>query len=200
MNFTLPLLTFIWIATGQPIDQVKHPKPTPKVTAVTKQQKAKHQEVKAQPVAQVTHVNMLEVNGHLIPVGTLQARNLFIESAETLQAYIDQGLVGQAWYELDNHDGRVTYMAGHNPGVFSPLAQYAQIGRTFRVWDKNGTARTYRFDNVYETSMYAREEENVNDEVVNYMHQHMEDHEGIILQWCRSERGVMQVWLASPVD
>lgn len=39
MNFTLPLLTFIWIATGQPIDQVKHPKPTPKVTAVTKQQK-----------------------------------------------------------------------------------------------------------------------------------------------------------------
>ena len=29
--------------------------------------------------------------------------------------------------------------------------------------------------------MYAREEENVNDEVVNYMHQHMEDHEGIIL-------------------
>lgn len=63
MNFTLPLLTFIWIATGQPIDQVKHPKPT-----------------------------------------------------------------------------------------------------------------------------------------VNYMHQHMEDHEGIILQWCRSERGVMQVWLASPVD
>lgn len=98
MNFTLPLLTFIWIATGQPIDQVKHPKPTPKATAVARPQKVKHQEAKAQPTAQVTHVNMLEVNGHLIPVGTLQARNLFIESAETLQAYIDQGLVGQAWY------------------------------------------------------------------------------------------------------
>lgn len=37
MNFTLPLLTFIWIVTGQPIEQVKHPKPTPKVTAVAKQ-------------------------------------------------------------------------------------------------------------------------------------------------------------------
>ncbi len=34
-------------------------------------------------------------------VGTLQARNPFIESAETLQAYIDQGLL-TAWYELDN--------------------------------------------------------------------------------------------------
>ncbi len=60
-------------------------------------------------------------------------------------------------------------------------------------------ARTYRFDNVYETSMYAREEENVNDAVVNYMHQHMEPWRNY-LQWCRSERGVMQVWLASPVD
>ena len=46
MNFTLPLLTFIWIATGQPIDQVKHPKPTPKETVVAKPQKAKPQKAK----------------------------------------------------------------------------------------------------------------------------------------------------------
>ncbi len=44
--------------------------------------------------------------------------------------------------------------------------------------------------------MYARERRNVNDEYANYMHQHMEDHEGIILSG--AERGVMQAWLASP--
>ena len=143
---------------------------------------------------------MLNVNGNLIPVGSLQAHDLFVESADRLQDYIDLGYVGTAWHELDNHDGLVTYMAGHNPGVFSPLANYAQIGRTFQVWDKNGNVRTYQFVDMYESSLYGLEEDQVDGKIVNYMYNHMNDHEGILLQWCREERGVIQMWVANPID
>lgn len=207
-QFALPVLTFIWILTGEPVTPVKTTTHEPKITTKTNATK-RTKETTAQktpsvvnepPVQPKTYTNMLNVNGSLIPVGSLQARDLFVESADRLQDYIDLGYVGTAWHELDNHDGLVTYMAGHNPGVFSPLAAYAQIGRTFQVWDEHGNVRTYQFVDMYESSLYGLEEEQVDGKIVNYMYNHMNDHEGILLQWCRAERGVIQMWVANPID
>lgn len=209
-QFTLPVLTFIWLLTGEPVKSIKTTPHQPKVTTKVKAQNITKETttstpkapsvVSEQPVQPKTHTNMLNVNGSLIPVGSLQAHDLFVESADQLQNYIDLGYVGTAWHELDNHDGLVTYMAGHNPGVFSPLANYAQIGRTFQVWDKHGNVRTYQFVDMYESSLYDLEEDQVDGKIVNYMYNHMNDHEGILLQWCREERGVIQMWVANPID
>lgn len=67
------------------------------------------------------------------------------------------------------------------------------MGQTWNV-------RTYQFVDMYESSLYGLEEDQVDGKIVNYMYNHMNDHEGILLQWCREERGVIQMWVANPID
>ena len=119
-------------------------------------------------------------------------------SGRIIQSYIDQGLVAQAWNPLDNNDGKVTYLAGHNPGVFSGLASIIHIGQTFSVYDSFGNKKEYKFVNMYETPMDVAGG-GVDINVRTYCYYHMYDHEGIVIQFCRSERGIMQFWIADPV-
>ena len=108
-QFALPVLTFIWILTGEPVKPVKTPAHQPKIIAETDATKniKETNSQKAQTVANEkptqpkTYANMLNVNGNLIPVGSLQAHDLFVESADRLQDYIDLGYVGTAWHELE---------------------------------------------------------------------------------------------------
>ena len=119
-------------------------------------------------------------------------------SGRIIQSYIDQGIVAQAWNPLDNNDGKVTYLAGHNPGVFSGLASIIHIGQTFSVYDSFGNKKEYKFVNMYETPMdVARSGVDIN--VRTYCYYHMYDHEGIVIQFCRAERGIMQFWIADPI-
>lgn len=119
-------------------------------------------------------------------------------SGRIIQSYIDQGIVAQAWNPLDNNDGKVTYLAGHNPGVFSGLASIIHISQTFSVYDSFGNKKEYKFVNMYETPMdVARSGVDIN--VRTYCYYHMYDHEGIVIQFCRAERGIMQFWIADPI-
>lgn len=119
-------------------------------------------------------------------------------SGSIIQSYIDQGIVAQAWNPLDNNNGKVTYLAGHNPGVFSGLASIIHIGQTFSVYDSFGNKKEYKFVNMYETPMdVARSGVDIN--VRTYCYYHMYDHEGIVIQFCRAERGIMQFWIADPI-
>lgn len=115
-----------------------------------------------------------------------------------IQSYVDQGLVGQAWNELNNNDGKVTYIAGHNPGVLSNFAGWVQVGKIITVYDSTGNARSYRINRVMETPM-NRAVNGVSADVINYMYYHMYDHEALLIQFCRPERSIMQIWEAVPV-
>ena len=79
--------------------------------------------------------NTLAFDGVKLHVGELVAGNLFVDRGPNLQNYINQGFIGQAWHALNNNDGLVTYMAGHNPGVMSPLAAYVAVGKSVQVTD-----------------------------------------------------------------
>lgn len=80
-QFTLPILTFIWILTGEPVKTVKPTTHQPKVTTKVKAQNITKETttstpkapsvVSEQPVQPKTYTNMLNVNGSLIPVGSL---------------------------------------------------------------------------------------------------------------------------------
>lgn len=100
--------------------------------------------------------------------------------------------------ELDNSDGMVTYLAGHNPGVLSDFANWVEVGKTITVYDSTGNAKSYRMNRVMETPM-NRPVNGVSSEVVDYTYYHMYDHEGLVIQFCRDERGIMQLWIAEPV-
>ncbi len=117
---------------------------------------------------------------------------------QSVQTYINQGLVAQDWNELDNNDGEVTHISGHNPGVMSNFANRVQAGKTIIVYDAHGNARTYRVNRVMETPM-NRAVNGVSADVIDYMYYHMYDHEALLIQFCRPERSIMQIWEAVPV-
>ena len=87
-------------------------------------------------------------------------------------------------------------MAGHNPGVLTPLEQYAQLGKTIDVHDKNGNVKTYRLTRMIPTPSYGY---TMSQEAISYMNTHMSDHEGLLIQWCRPDLDQMQLWLLDPV-
>ena len=132
-------------------------------------------------------------------VGDKVVGSLYVQgSGQIIQSYIDRGLVAQGWNELDNSDGMVTYLAGHNPGVLSDFANWVEVGKTITVYDSTGNAKSYRMNRVMETPM-NRPVNGVSSEVVDYTYYHMYDHEGLVIQFCRDERGIMQLWIAEPV-
>lgn len=141
----------------------------------------------------------LVFDNHSIDVGDRVVGSLYVQgSGQIIQSYIDRGLVAQGWNELDNSDGMVTYLAGHNPGVLSDFANWVEVGKTITVYDSTGNAKSYRMNRVMETPM-NRPVNGVSSEVVDYTYYHMYDHEGLVIQFCRDERGIMQLWIAEPV-
>ena len=144
-------------------------------------------------------VRVVEFGDQSFEVGDLVVGALLNESVTVpLQRFINAGGIGQAWNALDVNDGKVTHLSGHNPGVFSNFAAWVQVGKTITVHDVNGVARKYRINRVMETPM-NHFENGVSADVTDYMFNHMYDHEAILIQFCRPERYVMQVWEAVPV-
>ena len=131
-------------------------------------------------------------------VGDRVVGSLYVQgSGQIIQSYIDRGLVAQGWNELDNSDGMVTYLAGHNPGVLSDFANWVEVGKTITVYDSTGNAKSYRMNRVMETPM-NRPVNGVSSEVIDYTYYHMYDHEGLVIQFCK-DNSVMQLWIAEPV-
>lgn len=142
-----------------------------------------------------TKTNVISFDGKDLPIGDFTLPNIYSDLS-TSQRAIDAGQIVQGYYTLDNNDNHVTYLAGHNPGVLTPLEQYAQLGKTIDVHDKNGNVKTYRFTRMIPTPSYGY---TMSQEAISYMNTHMSDHEGLLIQWCRPDLDQMQLWLLDPV-
>lgn len=142
-----------------------------------------------------TKTNVISFDGKDLPIGDFTLPNIYSDLS-TSQRAIDAGQIVQGYYTLDNNDNHVTYLAGHNPGVLTPLEQYAQLGKTIDVHDKNGNTKTYRFTRMIPTPSYGY---TMSQEAISYMNTHMSDHEGLLIQWCRPDLDQMQLWLLDPV-
>ena len=142
-----------------------------------------------------TKTNVISFDGKDLPIGDFTLPNIYSDLS-TSQRAIDAGQIVQGYYTLDNNDNHVTYLAGHNPGVLTPLEQYAELGKTIDVHDKNGNVKTYRFTRMIPTPSYGY---TMSQEAISYMNTHMSDHEGLLIQWCRPDLDQMQLWLLDPV-
>lgn len=183
------------------------PAKTPKLTAPTKTPATKpartthrRKQILANKIyprttAVPTKTNVISFDGKDLPVGDFTLPNIYSDLS-TSQRAIDAGQIVQGYYTLDNNDNHVTYLAGHNPGVLTPLEQYAQLGKTIDVHDKNGNTKTYRFTRMIPTPSYGY---TMSQEAISYMNTHMSDHEGLLIQWCRPDLDQMQLWLLDPV-
>ena len=143
-----------------------------------------------------TKTNVISFDGKDLPIGDFTLPNIYSDLS-TSQRAIDAGQIVQGYYTLDNNDNHVTYLAGHNPGVLTPLKQYAQLGKTIDVHDKNGNTKTYRFTRMIPTPANGY---TMSQEAISYMNTHMSDHEGLLIQWCRPDLNQMQLWLLDPVS
>lgn len=194
-----------------PTKTAKAPKAkTPKLTAPTKTPKSatkpakstnRHKQILANKIyprttAVPTKTNAISFDGKDLPVGDFTLPNIYSDLS-TSQRAIDAGQIVQGYYTLDNNDNHVTYLAGHNPGVLTPLEQYAELGKTIDVHDKNGNTKTYRFTRMIPTPSYGY---TMSQEAISYMNNHMSDHEGLLIQWCRPDLDQMQLWLLDPVS
>lgn len=143
-----------------------------------------------------TKTNVISFDGKDLPIGDFTLPNIYSDLS-TSQRAIDAGQIVQGYYTLDNNDNHVTYLAGHNPGVLTPLEQYADLGKTIDVHDKNGNVKTYRFTRMIPTPSNGY---TMSQEAISYMNTHMSDHEGLLIQWCRPDLNQMQLWLLDPVS
>lgn len=179
----------------------------PKLTAPTKTPATKpksthrHKQILANKIyprttAVPTKTNVISFDGKNLPIGDFTLPNIYSDLS-TSQRAIDAGQIVQGYYTLDNNDNHVTYLAGHNPGVLTPLEQYAELGKTIDVHDKNGNTKTYRFTQMIPTPSYGY---TMSQEAISYMNTHMSDHEGLLIQWCRPDLDQMQLWLLDPVS
>lgn len=142
-----------------------------------------------------TKTNVISFDGKDLPIGDFTLPNIYSDLS-TSQRAIDAGQIVQGYYTLDNNDNHVTYLAGHNPGVLTPLEQYAELGKTIDVHDKNGNVKTYHFTRMIPTPSNGY---TMSQEAISYMNTHMSDHEGLLIQWCRPDLDQMQLWLLDPV-
>lgn len=179
------------------------PTPKPATKPETKHTKSthRHKQVLANKIyprtnAVPTKTNVISFDGKDLPIGDFTLPNIYSDLS-TSQRAIDAGQIVQGYYTLDNNDNHVTYLAGHNPGVLTPLEQYAQLGKTIDVHDKNGNVKTYRFTRMIPTPSYGY---TMSQEAISYMNNHMSDHEGLLIQWCRPDLDQMQLWLLDPVS
>lgn len=183
--------------------KTKAPKLTaPAKTPATKPAKSAHRrkqilanKIYPRTTAVPTKTNVISFDGKDLPIGDFTLPNIYSDLS-TSQRAIDAGQIVQGYYTLDNNDNHVTYLAGHNPGVLTPLEQYAELGKTIDVHDKNGNVKTYRFTRMIPTPSYGY---TMSQEAISYMNTHMSDHEGLLIQWCRPDLDQMQLWLLDPV-
>lgn len=179
------------------------PANTPKLTATKSATKSthRHKQVLANKIyprttAVPTKTNVISFDGKDLPIGDFTLPNIYSDLS-TSQRAIDAGQIVQGYYTLNNNDNHVTYLAGHNPGVLTPLEQYADLGKTIDVHDKNGNVKTYRFTRMIPTPSNGY---TMSQEAISYMNTHMSDHEGLLIQWCRPDLDQMQLWLLDPVS
>ena len=181
-------------------------KPTPKPATKSATKSApksthRHKQVLANKIYPRTNAvpaktNVISFDGKDLPIGDFTLPNIYSDLS-TSQRAIDAGQIVQGYYTLDNNDNHVTYLAGHNPGVLTPLEQYAELGKTIAVHDKNGNVKTYRFTRMIPTPSNGY---TMSQEAISYMNTHMSDHEGLLIQWCRPDLDQMQLWLLDPVS
>ena len=83
-------------------------------------------------------------------------------------------------------------------GVMSEIAQYAGVGKRVTVWDKNGTKKELEFSRCIEIprGFYM----DPNSEIVSFLDNHMDEREGLVLQYCSTDNYTKLLWILYPVN
>lgn len=116
------------------------------------------------------------------------------ENIKQIQKDIDKGKAVVFYNELDNNDDKLSYIAGHNPGVMSKLAKFVKNDIEIKVYDKNGNYRYYKLKFLIKCDYNNGI---AHEDVVNFINENKEK-EAILIQFCRDEK--LEYWTAFPKE
>lgn len=109
-----------------------------------------------------------------------------------IQKSIDKGNAVVTFNELDNFDGKLSYIAGHNPGIMSEFAKFVKKDREVCIYDKNGKKRYYTLQFLAKQKKSQRD---ANKEV-NDLIKEKDKKEAVLFQFCVGKE--IHFWLATP--
>lgn len=128
-------------------------------------------------------------NDKVIPITALFGE-LDGSNARAVQQTINRGHAICAFNRIDNNDGKTSYVAGHNPGIMSPLAKYVGEGKRIIVQDVHGGRRYYRLHYLGQQYYNGGSLES------RYVNEIYKEQEALFLQFCRN--GKIEFWSALP--
>lgn len=144
---------------------------------------------------EVAHAGSIEIAGQAIdiPVHGFTGSLMSNEAAYT-QYMVDLGVIASGRNPLDFSDGLNTHLMGHNPGVFSPLADTIHEGARYAITDHNGVRKIFEFTYVGEQRPYMTvNTQSVLDAVYG------SPGEVVTLQYCAYGSNIPQIWLGYEV-
>lgn len=133
----------------------------------------------------------INYKGKTFHLGSFTGNMLSSESVILTQREVDRGEIAIGFNDLDFTDGKMSFLMGHNPGIFSYLAQNYTEGDKITITDKNKITKdcilsTYAIHN-YENG------QNIDFDIIR------EDTEKILIQYCISGNRA-EFLLATPIN
>lgn len=128
-------------------------------------------------------------NDKVIPITALFGE-LDGSNARAVQQTINRGHAICAFNRIDNNDGKTSYVAGHNPGIMSPLAKYVGEGKRIIVQDVHCGRRYYRLHYLGQQYFNGGQLED------RYVNEIYKEQEALFIQFCRNDK--IEFWSALP--
>lgn len=117
------------------------------------------------------------------------------KNIDKVQKALDRGNAIVVYNKLDNYDDKLSYIAGHNPGVLGKFAKFAKKDREVCIYDSNGNSRYYVLKFLAKQDKNKRE---ACDEINNLVNNRDKAGECVVFQFCVGKN--IQFWLGSPKD
>lgn len=121
-------------------------------------------------------------------------KNTTEKNIKQVQGDINKDKAIAIYNELDNNDNKLTYIAGHNPGIMSELAKFVKNDREVKVYDKNGNYRYYKLKFLIKCDYNKGI---AHQDVINFINENQEN-EAILIQFCRNKK--LEYWTAIPKE
>ena len=116
------------------------------------------------------------------------------KSAKDIQKAVDKGKAIITFNKLDNNDGKLSYIAGHNPGIMSQFAKFVKDDREICIHDSKGNKRYY----ILKFFAKQPKKQRIACDEVNELIAKKDKIEDVLFKFC--VKNEIHYWLATPKD
>lgn len=129
----------------------------------------------------INNISKMIYKNKTFDIGMFTGDMMDKESVELTQNEVDSGHIPVTINDLDNFDNKLSYLTGHNPGVFDYIYKNFQNGDIVTIYDRYGSKQDYQMYKYYSAHY---------DNFSFPLYDKFEE-EGIAIQYCVAPNKVM---------